>query len=1224
MSKDENQSSESKISARWKDTFRTIWKTKMRFFAILLMTMLGAAVFIGLVTSGPNMRKAMDQPLNQSNREHIRISSPLGLYEEDKDIIENIDEVSAYDYLYQGDFYLGEDSNQVIRVQSYTDTIAKPHITEGRLPQAENELLMDTYAQEELGLEIGDTIKIRPEEEDASSSSAETSSKGQNSSEDTSDSSSAEASPEESSEENENTDSDFSIDTDLGDVEDLEIDSPIEENTLSEEEFTIVGFADHVYYMSEESRGRTLMGDGSVDYFAIVPRESFTKDRPDMALLRMEALEGLDTSSDAYREKEQALVDEIQPLFQNRPEEILENLQADAQDQLDEGRDQVDQGRQSLEDAEQSLADAQKEIDDGWQAYEDGLITYEEAISQAEESLSQAKEELDSSKALLDEAEAAYATGLDEYNAGVQDIESAYSRLEDSYAQLAQGQEALDQGKAELANQGVSQEGLDQARENLASGQEQIDQGMAQIEAGFQALPSDYQSLIDNGLAPPELIESVNQLHAQEEALQDQEAILDESWAQIQAGQAALDEITSQEASLEEGWAQYEEGLAAYNAGHADLETAQATLEEKRQELDQGWAQYEDGLASYNEGVAQLESEKTTGQEDFDTALADLEEGEASLEEGQASFDEEKTNAEDQLAEADQKIADAEEAVQDIKVPAYSVEGRYNDYLINSELDGASNMDTLTLLFPTVFYLVAMLTTLTTITRMVDEERTQIGTLKALGLSRGSIASKYLAYAAFSSFLGTALGILLGYYLLMPVIVDAYTGGMDFIVPINYELPIIYLILAFVIGVGLSILTAFWSTYRTLQENAANLMRPKPPANGNRILIEKIKPLWNRLGFMTKVTFRNLTAKKSRMFMTLLGVFGSTALIIMGFGLRNSVQSMMDKQFEVLQNYDLEVSYNPEADQEDLDQLFAYVDDKSKLATSYFQALGSFENKNGLSENFSLLVPKDIDTFLEMRPVKNRRTQESYDLSQDTAFVTEQLVRSYGEKEGEKIRVKDASGFSYNIPAQGSVEQYIGHFIFMNGDIYRQSYGEEPLANSLIFQLKDGEDMDKVAEELQNMDAVQFTLTSTDSQDTVSDLLDALNIVVLVIILISTLLAFVVLYNLTNLNVSERQRELSTIKVLGFQDKEVTEYVYRETLILTVLGILLGALGGRLLHYAITMALSPSNALIDPDIDPIAYLIGAIIIFAFSLIVMVIIHRQLKNINMVEALKAED
>ena len=1160
--------------------------------AILLMVMLGTAVFIGLAESAPNMRRAMDQPLRAFNRENIRITSPLGIYDEDKKIIESLEGVADHEYVFMGDFYLGEDKSTVIRLQSQTERLAKPNILEGRTAQAPNELVMDSYAREELGLSIGDKVTILPK---------------------------TTKDEEKSEEKTEATKSEISTDIDR-----VELENPLEKDRLKEKEFTVVGFADHIYYLRTENRGKTNMGNGEVDFFALVQADSFDKKRPSMAILSMDRLAGMAIYSKDYRSQEQGLVTEIQEKFQHRPDEIEGKVVKDTEEAIEDGRRQVKDGWNKLADAEQEIVDGESSLEEGRREYEDGKDTYDREIADAEKKLADAESELTSAKSKLDSGETDYDDGVKEYNDSVSLLEDSYATLLASKTDLEEGDRLLAEGKARLEAEGINQSFIDSQESFLVQSQAEVDQGRTEMEAGYSQLPPNYRDLIDSGMAPADLVIAVEKLDATKAQLEAAQAEIDQGRILLEEAKSGLEEITLQEQTLNQGWAEYQAGRAEYEAGVKKANAGKEELDAARKELDQGWAEYYDGLQEYEDGLAELEENRASGQKALEDAQKELEDGEKELEDGKKELDEERPDAEKKLKDAESQIKDAESEIKDIRIPAYSVQGMYNEYLISTHFESCDNMDALTLIFPTVFYLVAMLTTLTTITRMIEEERTAIGTLKALGMSKAAVASKYLSYAVLSSLFGAVIGILFGFFVLMPVIFYAYTDGFDFILDPAFSPSLLSIGLAVFIGVGLSLLAAWMSVHRTLRQNAANLMRPKPPANGNRILVERIGWLWRKLSFIAKITLRNLTAKKSRMFMTLLGVFGSTTLIIMGFGLRASIQSLVNKQYSILQNYDVELVYNNKADKQEIDDLHAYIESKADLYTEFYQSQASFENAKGLMENFTLYVPKDIEVYRTMKPLRSRLSGKDLALTDERALISEQFARAIRYEKPYDLPVKDSNGFLYHVPIEAHSEQYVGHTMTLTPALYKDCFNEKAKPNAYIFQLREGEDLDRVMNDLAEMDLVQFSLSHEDSQDLVSGLINAMNIVVFIIIFISTLLAFVVLYNLTNLNVSERQRELSTIKVLGFQNKEVTQYVYRETIILTAIGILAGCIGGKSLHYMICMALSPSHALIDPALTPIAYLVGSVIVFAFSLLVMFIIHRQLKRVDMVEALKAAE
>ncbi len=1116
-----------RISARSRDTIRTIWHSRSRFFAIVVMTALAALVYVGISQTPHLMRDSLEEKIDAENMEDLRITSPLGFFPEDQAALSTLKNIKELTYRYCGDYFFGE--NEIMRVMSLSGTIDQPQLIEGRLPQEKDEILLDALALEDGRFKIGDTITFYKEEskENAAGSASHQS-----------DGSAAENAPTQDPPSSSNTDSDLP-------TEPIEVDSPDplhEVGQLEQLTFTVTGFAKNIHYLRPE-RDMTSMGNGKTNYFSFVLPSAFDPEtRPTMALIDLQSLDHLATYDDTYRAQEDASVDEVRALLENRPQEIETQLKADAQSALEEARTQVADGKQKLKDAREDLEEAAQKLADGQKEYDEGLATFQQQTSDAQRQLDDAKARLDRSLDELNRGEDEYQNGMDEYNAGADEAKN--------------GKAAID------------------------AVQKQLDEAQAQVDAGRQAA-----------------------LGLQDPARAAQLSLLDQKQKEIDAGRATL-----------------EEQRAAYEAGQEKLQASRAALEQAREKLDAGWAEYESGLQQWQDGTSELEAKRAEGQATLDQALADLESGKQDYAEGKAKYEADAPDAEQKIAQAETDIAEAEPKIQDIQVPSHTIEGRHDNFAIHSFFDEANSLGLLSFIFPTIFYLVAMLVSLTTTMRMVEEERTQIGTLKALGYTRKSILSKYAIYASASSAAGALIGGGLGALLLTPTIYNAYASTINLMATPHFTLRPQYFFIALAVSL-LVVLFAAWSAVSSsLRERAAELMRPKPPANGNRILLERIPWIWSHLSFMRKITMRNLTAKKSRMLMTILGIAGCAGLITMGFGIRDSVNNLISKQFTEIQTYDLKILYNSSADAAEVQKIFDVLSAANAQAATAYDASGHFENKKGFTESFEMYVPSDTEAFRKMMTLRSRPTGQDVALTDEGALVSEKMAEALNLKQTGEVSLQDADGFHFSLPVAGEMENYVNHIAFLSPALYEKIFKEAPEPNIILAKVPG--DTEALSTALLDLDAVHAVVPMEDATDIVSGLTSALNVVVFVIIGISSTLALVVLFNLTNLNVSERLRELSTIKVLGFHSIEVTEYIYRETLLLTIVGIFFGFFAGKVAHYLITKTLAPSDVMLDPALNPSAFLLASVLTLLFSLLIMAYIHIHLKKVDMVEALKA--
>lgn len=1356
------------ISPRALDTVRTIWHSKSRFLAILAMTALGALVFIGLQTTPPIMRATLEREIRQAKMEDLTISSPLGLYEEDIKRIDALPGVKKVSYVYTGDYYLNK-TDKIIHLISISDGMSLPLMTEGRMPQKDDEILLDDEARAKGGYKLGDKVTLITNQsvEDEKKAKEEGSAKKSTS-------------------------------------DDVKIDSPedpTEKDLLTRTEFTVVGFARDIHYFGY-GRGTARMGNGTIDYFGYAMRDVFKKTRPSRAILEMNEFNGLRTYDGQYRDKEMAMLDEIRPKFEDRPNEIRDNIRSDVEKQIADGEKKLDDARQKIADGQKKLDDSKQELADGRADYEKGIADYNREMADGQKKLDDAKKQLEDSKKKLDQGTADYEKGHREFLDGEAKLQKSRKELNDGWAKVSEGEKQLadarkklgdlkaDQvpgmitdleGKLKQVNDGLAQieEGLkkfpydipgfekviadlkaqqtdlqgklSQAENGLAQAQQllptlkeqltQLETGLAQAQQkkteletakaelephiydlqssvntlteaatvlqskidaldptdpGYEAKKKELENQlaevnekleqakaalaplqekmtqIEGGLA--EVQKTIDTLTAQKQQLEagikqaedaiatlpaqitaikdglkkiedgikqaedglqkrkeveekqkqllDNKKQLEDGIAKLKQAQAAFETIAKEQAKLDSARKKLNEGERNYEQGKSLLEANRKKLEHAKKELDDGRAKYEDGLAKYNTGVADLEKGRVEGRQKLDDAKAKLDDGEKKYEDGLATFTTEKADAEKKIADGQKAIDDAKKELDRIRIPSYNVLGRHNEYMINTYLDEADSLNAMSYIFSTVFYLIALLVSLTTLTRMVDEERTQIGTLKALGYRNSTIISKYLIYAAISASAGTLLGIGLGYGILMPTVFNAYSSSLN--IPGDPVLMFNPLLAVAALGVslGVTMIAAWASAQSSLREKAAELMRPKPPSNGHRILLERFTFIWKRMSFMMKVTARNLTAKKGRMWMTILGVAGCTGLIAMGFGIQDSVSGLFGKQYGMLQRYDLQILYDTNAKDKDLAKIDDYLKSVSAASAHVHYETGTFVNNKGIEETFSLIIPTDPETFRSVITLQDRKTKKQLPLDDKGVILTEKMADGLHIKNSGEVSVKDAEGYSFKVPVEAKCENYVQHKMFMTQKRYEETFHEEAKPNVILTKLNADADHTAVVEKLLDMEGVVTVIQMKDTTTFVNDIVSSLRLVVLVIILISSMLAFIVLFNLTNLNVSERLRELSTIKVLGFRSVEVTEYIYRESLALSIIGIIIGFGVGKIMHLAICVALSPSEIMLDPELRTLSYIVSALITFAFSLLVMVIVHFKLKRVDMVEALKA--
>ena len=540
--------------------------------------------------------------------------------------------------------------------------------------------------------------------------------------------------------------------------------------------------------------------------------------------------------------------------------------------------------------------------------------------------------------------------------------------------------------------------------------------------------------------------------------------------------------------------------------------------------------------------------------------------------------------------------------------------------------DVVKRINSIATVFPICFFIVAVLICLTTMTRMVEENRIEIGTLKALGYSNMEISIKYIIYASLASIIGGILGVIVGFNIFPRVIYTAYNT--------QYALPNLsivyypsYIIQSLVISILCTVGASLLVLKVDLNSTPSTLMRPKAPKSGKRILLERITPIWKRLNFNQKVTFRNLFRYKQRMIMTVFGIAACTAMIITGFGLKDSIGDLTNKQFNKLWKYQATVIFNDNTTIEDDDEynekLMSLKGYKNSL--NIHQEMVTISKEDINKQNVTLYVPEDKDKFKDFVLLNDRVSGEEYILSDDGAIINEKLAKLLGVVKGDEITFKDSENNSYIIKVSNISESYLSHGIYMSKAYYADVFGKEAKYNSQFIMLDDSnyEDNDIASKLMETNKVINVTMTSYLSKTT-NEAMDTLNIVVIILIISAGGLALVVLYNLNNINVSERIRELSTIKVLGFYDHEVTMYILRENFILTALGIIIGMFMGKILHGFVITTAEADNMMLSPSIYATSFIYSIILTIVFSLIVMFMMHRKLKKINMIDALKSNE
>ena len=1268
-----------KKKALWKDIWIEIGKSKARFLALLAIITLGVAFFAGIKAAGPDMLDTANQYYEDNNLYDLKVLSTYGLEEADIAILDETADLSVHpmrtvDIEMEGSDFLVK----VFPLQSGADPVNAYALVDGRLPETSGEVALDAKQNLSSTYQIGDTITFRHEsDEDLSDEEKEnrislkeqeytvvgfvdspmyietimrgSTNVGKGSLDafvvvpesDILGSIYTEAylTMAPTVAETGYTDAyDEQVDR-LADEVELALNGrPLErineiraegQRKIRDAEDELQEGKDKLAEAEQELQdARQQLDDGTALYEEnrqlfldeIAQAEStLTASQAEIDAGMAEYRAGLatylenkalyDEAKVAWEAQKKALqgqndsdasLDALLASLPDTPEgrEIAELAQMllDGQAEVEATQSSLEMKALELQERAAALASKgelllaeQMSLEADAAAYQKELAIFtadmtafqtEKAIKQAEFSTRQAA--IDSERAALEELDPETDPSVAE----------RLTALDEEQAALDAERAALAQAETELT---VRQSELEQEGASLSSRQE----ALTAAAAAFQAERASEEAAL---LEEQRLLESAgNELAARGEELLDQQQLLEEKIAAFMADAEAQ--------------------IAAADAQFAEQGIA---LENGRLELASAFSQLEDGQIQINNGWSELESQRVSGEQALGEAWQEIQQGEAEYQEGLAIFTVERADAEIEIADGERQVAEAKQALADLIEPVYYVTDRSGNPGYQEYRDNADRISAIAEIFPVFFFLIAALVSFTTMARMVDEQRQQMGTLKGLGYSDFDIAKKYLIYAAIACIVGTSLGLVAGYNIFPAVIFDAY-GSMYSLPSVKITYYLSYALISIAIALLCTIGPAAWAAHASLRENPAMMMRPKAPKNGKRVLLERVTFIWDRLSFNSKITVRNLMRYKARNMMTILGVAGCTALILTGYGIKNSISGLADTQFNDVMRYNAITAMRPEASAEEIasyDELVAAtpeITDHLKVVQESYKL-----DKKGVNlQNVTVFAPLESENLPDFVSLRDRITQEPIVLTDEGAVISEKLANLADVGPGDSIEIRNDEMQTYQIPIQAVTENYVNHYIYLTPSLYEEVFiqAAEPTTDLLLFDEPESWER-SFGSEVMGEQAVALVTFINSVDRSFAETLGSLDVVTLVLIVSAASLAFVVLYSLTNINVSERIRELSTIKVLGFYDVEVSMYIYRESLVLTLLGILFGFVLGKILSTVVLKMVEIDFMMFPPTIMPISYLYAGLLSLLFSSVVMLIMHRKLKQVDMIEALKS--
>lgn len=1168
---------------------RTMRGSLKRFVALATICALGVTMICGLKVACIDLRASADRFFDEQDLFDLRVQSTLGITDDDVAALAALGGVETAEGGWVETCYtaVGSGSEKVDVKALSASGLNQPRLLEGHLPVTADQVAVTRRYLKESGKSIGDTLSFRgssDDDEDATKVFAR---------------------------------KDYTICGVVLDPTDVNAG----EGTMS---FRASGSSQYAFFLLPAAVESEVY---TVAYVKVAGSEAplcyseaygdlvdEVKSRVEGIAAEREAARGEGLRADANSRVDDAEKDALDKLADGQ-RQIDEN-----QEKLDSGAAQISDGRAQLDaqgaDAERQMADAQAKIDtarselasneaqvaDGLQQIADGLGCsvdgIPDAISQKRAQLNSAQEELTYNRGVIDgSVQMLSALMGDEWPA------EAWSRLTSAITEQEARSAASDVNAALLPFAEKATSFIDQLMQIVDS------EEFRQIGASYDGLPPELRQRVDAvlDLLPPSVREAARQILAAS-------ANADQILAQLQSLRGQLSQLTG----LADGMVQIVAGQARIDVGRAQLDEA-ATAYAR---LDAARSQIAAGRAELDAGQAQLDAQRKNAQEQLDAARSQLDSGAQELVDGRAQLEAARAEFARQRADALAAIADARDQIASIDDAAWYVQDRESLASYSSVESDAGSIEAIGTALPVVFFVVAVLISLTTMTRMVEEERGLIGLYKALGYGRGRILSKYVVYASAACLAGGVAGNILG-FVVLPLILFTIFSTMYALPAFHLSFDVAYALVSvglFAVGiVGATALTC----RRELAEQPATLMRPKAPKAGSRILLERIAPLWRRLSFLSKVTARNIFRYKRRFLMTVFGIAGCTALLVCGFGIRDSVVALSGKQYGQagVTRYDLMLVTSAA----DLEDVAAELDADAQVTSFVPARVDSLTVEySGSKDSVTLVVVPD-DADLADYVALADDSGAAVDLADSGAVITKNAEQVLHFSPGDTLHVQDATLHEADVEVGAVVMNYLGNTLYMTQSAYERAFGQKSGLNGLLVKLG-GTDEQKIAFS-EKVSAGARTLSAVSTAKLTRDFSSAftlINTVVYVVIVLAAALSFTVVFTLSNTNISERERELATIKVLGFRPREVHTYINKETLLLTGLGVVFGLPGGYLLARGLTWILRMPSLYFDTTVAWSSYAISAALAFVFTIAVSLLTNRSLDRVDMVGALKSAE
>lgn len=977
-------------------------------------------------------------------------------------------------------------------------------------------------------------------------------------------------------------------------------------DSFNRREFTIVGIAKSVLYINYE-RGGTSIGSGTLSSFVYILPEAFALDYETSLYLRL-----ADRQGEVYSDEYTACIDAAEPWVTQLAERAAygrsDRLYEEAEQTLSDARETLDEKQQELADAKQELADAKQELKDAHQTYADGVVSLADAKQEAEQELADAYQKLVDGQRTIEENEQKLADGEQELADGEKKLADAKQTYEENTAKFEKEKK---QAENEMSFAFAK---LQKARETLAEQQQQLD---AQ-KAALDKQEAQIDAAVSAGAMSPEAAEAAKaQIAAARGQLAAAQAQLDEGKNALADNENQLDlAADAANEAFAENQKKLDEAKKTLEEKQQELEDAKQELEDGRQELEDAKQELKDGWADYYTGKAEAEQKISDAEQELADAKQEITDGDQKL----ADAEQELADGEQKLADAEQDYRDGEDELAKLENPDVFILNRSSNVGYACFESDSDIVRGVSKVFPLFFFAVAALVCITTMTRMVDEQRTQAGVLKALGYSNSAILSQYFLYAGTASLLGCVLGIAAGSYFLPKMIWHAYNimyGFTGILYAFDWPLALVSSGAYLLCALG----TTWYVVHAELQKPAAELIRPKAPKAGKRILLERLPLIWDRLPFLHKVSIRNILRFKKRMVMMMIGIGGCTALLITGFGIQDSISSVVDYQYDEITRYDAAVTFQHALSGSEREDFLAVCEESSAGGCLFVAEKSLDASKGSTVKTTNVVCPESggVEGFIDLH------TQEKTPIPypQDGGcIISRGLAQALRLSAGDTITLQTGDMRRTELTVEAVFENYVYNYVYLTQTTWQDVFGEAPGYEAAWVNYQTDEDAQAASAALAGAKNVAAVTLSRDFRSRVATMMQSLRYIVLVVVLGAAALAFIVLYNLTNINITEREREIATIKVLGFYDGETNRYVFRENIILTVLGALLGLPMGTLLHAYVMGQIKIDLMCFDVRVAPLSYLISAALTLVFGLLVNLALRRKIRAIDMSQALKS--